>query len=547
MHPSLINLLLLAASWVHVLAIQTVTRQGRYLYTSDQNRFYIKGVAYQEQGDVIPSASNSFQEPSTFTDPLALGSACSRDLPYLQQLGINVIRVYSVNASLDHDDCMATFSNAGIYTIIDLSLPLNGSIDRLSPSWSTNLLDSYIDTINTFNKYDNVLAFNVGNEVVIQTSIPAAPYLKAAARDIKAYLKSINSSALVGYASIDSASDFRLDLADYLSCDPSGSNSGSTAIDLYGLNNYEWCGNSTFEDSGYANMTGDFSQYNIVAYFSEFGCIVQPARPWTEVGALFSSQMSPVWSGGVAFSYFPAESAQGQFGMVNISGSTVTTGDDFNNLKTQYGQASPPNSPSAGSSSSSYPACPSISSTFNASDTLPPTPNEAACDCLENILSCRFTPATNNYSIIVGELTDTACSLLGQQGGSCNDIGGDGVAGVYGRVADCDPTIKLSYVMSEFYELNNRNPQSCSFAGNGTVNPSAPAASAVNASASSCISSPSATFVPTAASSATGKATGTSKSGSHNGATGFTINGNAVYGVMALTVVTLTSAIWTLS
>jgi len=548
MYLSLRNLLLLAATWVHVLAIQKVTRQGQYLYTSNQTRFYIKGVAYQEQGDVVPSASNSFEEPSTFTDPLALGSACKRDLPYLQQLGVNTVRVYSVNASLNHDDCMTTFSNAGIYTIIDLSLPLNGSMDRLSPAWSTNLLDLYIDTINAFNKYDNVLAFNVGNEVVIQTSIPAAPYVKAAARDIKAYLNSIKSSALVGYASIDGPSDFRLDLADYLSCDPSNSNTGSTAIDLYGLNNYEWCGNSTFEASGYANITGDFSKYNVAAYFSEFGCITQTPRVWTEVGALFSSQMSPVWSGGVAFSYFPAASAQGQFGMVNISqdGSTVTTGDDFNNLKTQYGQVSPPNSPSSGSSS--YPACPSTSGTFNASDTLPPTPNEAACDCLESVLSCRFTPATSNYSVVVGELTNTACSLLGQQGGSCNDIGGNGVSGVYGRVADCDPTIKLSYVMSEYYELNNRNSQACSFAGNGTVNSSAPSASAANAAASSCISSPNATFVPTTASSATGSATGKSKSGgSHNGATSFTTNGNAVYGVMTLIVVTLTSAVWTLS
>lgn len=33
-----------------VQAIQTVSRAGRYLYTADGNRFYIKGVAYQEQG-----------------------------------------------------------------------------------------------------------------------------------------------------------------------------------------------------------------------------------------------------------------------------------------------------------------------------------------------------------------------------------------------------------------------------------------------------------------------------------------------------------------
>jgi hypothetical protein len=72
---------------------------------------------------------------------------------------------------------------------IDLSLPVNGSIDRASASWSTNLLDLYINTIDAFSKYDNVLAYNVGNEVVIATNgTDVAAYIKAAARDIKAYL-----------------------------------------------------------------------------------------------------------------------------------------------------------------------------------------------------------------------------------------------------------------------------------------------------------------------------------------------------------------------
>jgi len=33
-----------------VLAIPKVTRTGRYLYQEDGTRFYIKGIAYQEQG-----------------------------------------------------------------------------------------------------------------------------------------------------------------------------------------------------------------------------------------------------------------------------------------------------------------------------------------------------------------------------------------------------------------------------------------------------------------------------------------------------------------
>ena len=31
-------------------AIGQITRTGRYLYNADGSRFYIKGVAYQEQG-----------------------------------------------------------------------------------------------------------------------------------------------------------------------------------------------------------------------------------------------------------------------------------------------------------------------------------------------------------------------------------------------------------------------------------------------------------------------------------------------------------------
>ncbi|KAG1749607.1 carbohydrate-binding module family 43 protein/Glycoside hydrolase family 72 protein [Suillus paluster] len=535
------GLALAGAFLTGVDAIQTVSRNGRYLYTADGNRFYIKGVAYQEQGAVVADASNPFLEPSTFIDPLADGTACTRDLPYLQQLGVNAIRAYSVNSSLNHDSCMQTFSNAGIYTIIDLSLPGNGSIDRNSPSWTTNLLDVYIETISAFSKYNNVLAYNVGNEVVIAPNgTAAATFVKAAARDVKSYLNSIKSSALVGYASIDGDSTWLAPLANYLSCDPSGSNSGAAAIDLFGLNNYEWCGNSTYQAS-YANTEAEFAAYNVAAYFSEFGCITSPPRLWTEVGALLSSEMSPVWSGGVAFSYFPATSVQGQFGMVTIStdGKTVTTSSDFSNLQTQYTAASPPNSPvQSAAGAASYPSCPQQSSNMLASSTLPPTPNLAACQCLENNLSCQFTPTTSNYSAIVGSLLDYGCSLIGQSGGSCSAISANGTSGQYGAVSECDPTVMLSYVMSEYYIANGANVQSCSFGGNGTVNSKAPSsASGANSAASSCLASATSTSVPTlpaGASSALGSSTTTSSSG------------GPLMGMGVLVAAGIASGLWTL-
>lgn len=522
------------------------------MYDENGDRFYIKGIAYQEMsGTSIASASNPFGEPTGYIDPLSNGTACERDVPFLQQLHVNSIRAYSVNSSLNHDACMQAFSNAGIYTIIDLSLPVNGSIDRLSPTWSTNLLDLYINTIDAFSKYDNVLAFNVGNEVVIAANgTDAAPFIKSAVRDIKAYLISKSSSVLVGYASIDGPTDLRSGLADYLSCDPSNSNSGSTAIDLYGLNNYEWCGPSNFEAS-YAGLENDFSNFNVAAYFSEFGCITSPPRLWTEVAALFGPQMSPEWSGGLAFSYFPAASVQGEFGMVNISadGSSVTTGNDFNALASQYGQVNAPNTPNQNSSgNTNYPSCPAQSATFLASSSLPPTPNDQSCQCLDTTLSCLFTPQTSNYTVIVGQLLDTGCSLLGQAGGNCNDIAGNGSSGEYGRVSYCDPPTKLSFIFSQYYQANNRNPQSCNFAGNATVNSTAPSdVSSANAAATSCFASASSVFTPTAPAGSGSSSSSASSSKSPSGAVSLIGNVRALWGMCAMVIVGVAGGVWTLA
>ncbi|KAJ7110485.1 Glucanosyltransferase-domain-containing protein [Mycena epipterygia] len=138
--------------------------------------------------------------------------------------------------------------------------------DFTCPSWSTNILDQYIKTINTFSKYDNILVYNVGNEGLTNGATNAAPFLKAAARDIKAYLPSPpprSSGTPTSTAPRPSATPSRP-----TSCDPTGKNDGSTSIDIFGLNNYEWCGNAsamTFD-----RINAEFKDYNVVAYLCVF-------------------------------------------------------------------------------------------------------------------------------------------------------------------------------------------------------------------------------------------------------------------------------------
>ncbi|SNX83253.1 related to GAS1 - glycophospholipid-anchored surface glycoprotein [Melanopsichium pennsylvanicum] len=477
-------------------AIPAVTRRGKYLYQGN-DRFYIKGVAYQEAAPIAESTAandenGGFPEPDSFTDPLALPDACNRDVANFRELGVNTIRVYSVNSSLDHDACMSTFSNAGIYVILDLALPLNGSINRAQPSWDVGLLNLYANTIDTFTRYDNLLAVNIANEVVTQPSnAVAAPFIKAAVRDVKAYLASKNSNVLVSYSSTDGPSgvnQWRDMLAYYLTC-----GSAATSVDLYGLNSYSWCGDSSFTASGYSTLTTDFNALPVAAYLAEFGCVDGVGtnkRPWTEVAALYSRPMTDTFSGGVAFSYFPQSSGL-DYGLVSVSGDTVTTRSDWDTLKRELAntRSAPASAPSDVNGSPNYQQCRGGTTNFPASTTLPPTPSAQLCNCIEsNAFSCILNQPAFNSPSIIGTLTGQACVYLSEQGGSCDAINADGESGTYGDYSFCTSSQRLEWAMSEYYEMTGFNVQSCDFAGNASVqDPPGSSLNAINEAFTTCL------------------------------------------------------------
>lgn len=151
MKDSLAILAIFAAS--ASAALTPVTVKGNAFFAGNE-RFYVRGIDYQPGG------------ASDATDPLANPSTCKRDIPYFKELGLNTIRVYTVDNSKNHDECMKALDDAGIYLALDVNTPLY-SLNREDPEGSYNdvYLQSVFATMEMFAEYDNTLLFFSGNEV----------------------------------------------------------------------------------------------------------------------------------------------------------------------------------------------------------------------------------------------------------------------------------------------------------------------------------------------------------------------------------------------
>jgi hypothetical protein len=320
--------------------ITPITVKGNAFFKGDE-RFYMRGVDYQPGGS------------SDLADPIADVEGCKRDIKNFKELGLNTIRVYSVDNSKDHDECMNALAEAGIYLVLDVNTP-KYSLNRAEPEMSYN--DVYLQyifaTMEKFAKYDNTLAFFSGNEVINDgPSSKAAPYVKAVTRDMRTFLRARKLREVpVGYSAADVDTN-RLEMAEYMNCGTDDERS-----DFFAFNDYSWCDPSSFTTSGWDQKVKNFTGYGLPLFLSEYGCNTNK-REWQEVKALYSTKMTPVYSGGLVYEY---SEAGNNYGLAKIDGDKVTTNQDYDALKKAFEATENPSGDGGYNSTGGASGCPKM-------------------------------------------------------------------------------------------------------------------------------------------------------------------------------------------
>jgi len=283
--------------------------------------------------------------------------------------------------------------------------------------------------------------------------------VKAAVRDIKAYIKVKNYRKIgVGYATNDDAA-IRIPLAHYFNCGDDPAN----AIDFWGYNIYSWCGASSYTLSGYDQRTLEFANYSVPAFFAEYGCNTVQPRLFTEVQALYGKNMTKVWSGGIVYMYFQEEN---NYGLVTIKGDTASKLPDFTALQKQLAKATPTSTAMADYvvSNTAAQACPATGADWSASSNLPPIANADLCSCMVSSLSC-----VARKGLTGNQTADLFSNVCGLDNSACNGINGNATTGTYGSYSMCDSYSKLSFAFDQYYQSQSKASTACDFGGNATT------------------------------------------------------------------------------
>lgn len=265
--------------WQPCTSTNPIKVHGYKFFDSETgDEFLVRGIVYEPRPNSGRLNRNSVDY---FTEEHR--HIWERDIPFLQSLGVNAVRIYAVDPDQNHDAFMCAMNAAGIYVLVSLARDCPTCAvtrDQAPDCYPAALKRQGQSVINAFAKYSNVLGFSAGNEVnhFTPSNNPEwnGPCQRKFLRDMRYYIASCPNmrKVPVGLISADSERD---QVSLYYNCKSDVGDEYEHA-EWFGLNVYLSCaGNITdYEDEqGFKDLAGSFESYDysIPVMLTEFGCL----------------------------------------------------------------------------------------------------------------------------------------------------------------------------------------------------------------------------------------------------------------------------------
>ncbi|KAJ5941649.1 Glycoside hydrolase superfamily [Penicillium verrucosum] len=194
---------------------------------------------------------------------------------------------------------------------------------KVNFTWQMDVFKQYAAVLDSMAGYSNLLGLLIGSEIVAGpdmedqgSTVHLAPYLKAAARDMKAYTAAMQHRSIpIGYAT-SAEYTYMQDLGEYLVC-------GVAWQVVHGGSRYD-------------DLTSKLESLAVPIFLSEDGCNIPVPQLLRDQSATFEPNMPSIWSGAIVYEWREEGSNDGLVSYTTSGVSTPTTLAGYDALKSKW-------------------------------------------------------------------------------------------------------------------------------------------------------------------------------------------------------------------